>query len=97
MSDPRILRREGVKVSLLPHLGGAIGVSSVGGRDILRPTPRDATDPLETAFREDGVDYVAAMIAHALCDTVGRVRPLLVVEPRPDRRKPALEYRHPGR
>lgn len=49
MSERLILRRGGAEVSLLPHLGGAIGGFSVDGRNVLRPTPGDATDPLETA------------------------------------------------
>jgi aldose 1-epimerase len=34
---------------LRPELGGAVASLSCRGRDILRPTPVDATDPLQTA------------------------------------------------
>lgn len=74
MSERLMLRRAGAEVSLLPHLGGAIGGFSVGGRDILRPTPSDATDPLETACfplvpyanRIAGGRFTFAGISHAL-------------------------------
>ena len=49
MSEPVTLRRGGAEASLLPLLGGAVGGFSVGGRDVLRPTPDQPTDPLETA------------------------------------------------
>ncbi|WCT73104.1 aldose 1-epimerase [Sphingomonas naphthae] len=37
------------EATLLPALGGAVGSLRYGGRDILRPTPPGATDPLQTA------------------------------------------------
>lgn len=43
------LRSGNSAATLLPQLGGSIGAFSVGGRDILRPTPEGAADPLETA------------------------------------------------
>lgn len=43
------LRSGSSEATLLPHLGGAIGSFSIAGRPILRPTPEDAIDPLETA------------------------------------------------
>lgn len=49
MNDPLVLTSARSQARLLPGLGGAVGSFSVGGRDILRPTPADATDPLETA------------------------------------------------
>jgi aldose 1-epimerase len=49
LSEPVTLRRGGAEASLLPLLGGAIGGFTIDGRAILRPTSRDAIDPLETA------------------------------------------------
>jgi aldose 1-epimerase len=39
----------GWSLGLLPGLGGAIGHLSHEGRDVLRPSPHDADDPLQTA------------------------------------------------
>lgn len=49
MSAALALRRGVSELTLLPHLGGAIGGFIVGGRPVLRPTPQDATSPLDTA------------------------------------------------
>ncbi|WP_211294922.1 rhamnogalacturonan acetylesterase [Novosphingobium guangzhouense] len=54
-------------------------------------TPRLSYD--NTHLGEEGADYVAAIMARALADTIAPMRPLLVVERRPDRRPAALEYR----
>lgn len=43
------LRSGSSEATLLPHLGGAIGSFAVAGRDILRPTPKDADSPLDAA------------------------------------------------
>ncbi|MFT4053451.1 MAG: rhamnogalacturonan acetylesterase [Novosphingobium sp.] len=45
-----------------------------------------------THLGEEGADYIAAIMAKALADTVAPMRPLLVVERRPDRRPAGLEY-----
>ncbi|TPE62647.1 aldose 1-epimerase [Sandaracinobacter neustonicus] len=45
----RPLAADGWELTLLPELGGSIGSLSHKGRDILRPTPPGATDPLQTA------------------------------------------------
>jgi aldose 1-epimerase len=42
------LAAQGWVLELLPELGGAIGALRHAGRDVLRPTPADARDPLET-------------------------------------------------
>ncbi|MGF7155529.1 rhamnogalacturonan acetylesterase [Novosphingobium gossypii] len=47
----------------------------------------------DTHLGEEGADYIAAMMAQALADTVAPMRSLLVVERRPDRRPAALNYR----
>lgn len=43
------LDAHGWSLALRPELGGAIAQLRHAGRDVLRPTPPDATDPLETA------------------------------------------------
>lgn len=43
------LRAGSSEATLLPHLGGSIGGFSVDGKAILRPTPHDAANPLDTA------------------------------------------------
>lgn len=49
MSQPLRLQQGGAQASLLPHLGGAVGRFVIDGRDVLRPTPDDVADPLQTA------------------------------------------------
>lgn len=44
----------------------------------------------DTHLGEEGADYIAAIMAQALADTVPAMRPVLVVERRPDRRKALL-------
>lgn len=44
----------------------------------------------DTHLGEEGADYIAAIMARALADNVPAMRPVLVVERRPDRRKAAL-------
>lgn len=44
----------------------------------------------DTHLGEEGADYIAAIMAKALADTVPAMRPVLVVERRPDRRKAQL-------
>lgn len=43
------LAAAGWEAVLLPVLGGAIGALRYAGQDVLRPTPDDATDPLDSA------------------------------------------------
>lgn len=43
------LNVEGWELTLLPALGGSVGSLRWRGHDILRPTPPDARDPLQTA------------------------------------------------
>ncbi|WP_343699403.1 rhamnogalacturonan acetylesterase [Caulobacter sp.] len=44
----------------------------------------------DTHLGEEGADYIAAIMAQALADTVPAMRPVLIVERRPDRRKALL-------
>ena len=43
------LKRGEVELDLIPEVGGAIARLAFRGRNVLRPAPRGATDPLETA------------------------------------------------
>lgn len=44
-----VLQTENARLELSPELGGAVRRLVVGGQDLLRPTPEDAVDPLQTA------------------------------------------------
>lgn len=45
----------------------------------------------DTHLGEEGADYIAAIMARSLADVVPAMRPVLVVERRPDRRKAVLD------
>jgi aldose 1-epimerase len=44
-----VLQTANARLELLPELGGAVGRLVVGGRDLLRPSPENPADPVETA------------------------------------------------
>ena len=64
------LEAHGWSVALLPSLGGAIDYLRHGGRDVLRPTPPDPADALETACFP--LVPFANRIAHGRFEFAGR-------------------------
>lgn len=58
----------------------------------VKPTASVRLSYDDTHLGEEGADYIAAMMARALADTLPDMRPVLVLERRPDRRPAVMEY-----
>jgi lysophospholipase L1-like esterase len=79
----------------LPRGAGAAAPSRAQTEVNVQPTATFRLSYDDTHLGEEGADYIAAIMARSLADKVPAMRPVLVLERRPDRRKPAPELAAP--